>query len=54
MQIDHDRIQRALCPTCNPNHILDNGRLWYFCGLQKLADEFTEEELKQMVPKETK
>jgi hypothetical protein len=32
-----DQILKLLChENCGPNHVLDNGRVWGFCGLQRL------------------
>jgi len=25
----------ALCPGCNAGHVLDNGRVWGFCGTRR-------------------
>src|SRR3990167_32068 len=33
----------ALCPHCNKGHILDNGRVWAFCGARKAMPGIPEE-----------
>jgi cytochrome c-type biogenesis protein CcmH/NrfF len=36
---ERDRIHKLICPACNNHHILDNGRVWAFCGLTRLIDQ---------------
>jgi hypothetical protein len=41
-----EEVILALCPTCNPEHTLDNGRVWGFCRARYLIGKrFTEEEI---------
>jgi hypothetical protein len=44
------RVRAGVCPECKPGHLLDNGRIWAFCGLRHLiateeGDGFSESEL---------
>lgn len=34
----YQRLIKALCPHCEPKHVLDNGRLWGGCGGWYLVD----------------
>lgn len=35
----------TLCSGCNPNHVLDNGRVWGFCGTWKVIPSISEEDI---------
>lgn len=47
---DMQKVVLSLCPTCNPRHVLENGRLWGLCMSWRLVgDYFTEEDIKKVV-----
>lgn len=47
---DMARVIKALCPNCQPCHVLDNGRVWFFCGANRLiGDWFTEDEVRKAI-----
>jgi len=42
--VEWRRIVKRLCPNCHPGHVLDNGRLWGLCSLQRLLPHCDNEE----------
>ena len=48
--VERARWLRALCPHCSPDHVLDNGRVWGFCGAQRVIDKrIAEAEIREAI-----